>query len=628
MMHKQHLMANNSRVIDVVLSLLFSALGTVGFSFYLETPFTSGNSSSIFLYLLFAVLFFCWHVYFYSALPVLKQEHGVDGNKVSFAVLILGNLIFSFLFSAVTVAGKYVDKNIYPPKISIFTSIAMTAAVFPISMLIHYALARKIDQADSSTAVCQRHAPSLFQVKCLFAIICISWFCVYLAAFPGIYSSDAYTWYREFQDTSMPVSSQWSVIDAGLFYLFVHTGYAVTGNYESGFAVFTLIQMIFALAVVWRILKYISLYGTLAAFLTMLFYAIIPLHAIIAVQSIQAAPFMACFGMFMLQIFRLTQEGDRYWNRRKNVFSLIIWGVLCGLFRNNALIAFIVFLFFIPLYRKTYRKKLFFAMSAIICSLLLYSGPILNLFHVQKGTSLREMLSLPVQQMACAYCLSSEYIKTEDLTQLEQYISRDSLLGYKNDPAISDNRKNNLNLDLVRSDPGKFAKLYIRIGLQAPLYYAGSLLLQDLGLVYVDKSYPDWRTWHPYIDYGSYVFEGSEYITIERKSLFPAYDRLLRKMFGYSVDGYGGDKETIFSSIPLYGIILRVATYFWILFWLALFCIIRRDWKNLPVHMIIWGYMLTILLAPVILYRYCAPIMFVFPLVVLTIFNNKNRAVM
>ena len=622
---------NNQNILNII-SVLLAIIGTIGVSFYLETPLVSGTSSSIYLYIILAALVICWRKLFSGFMDTNTPKTNCGGEnlgcKESQSVMIFGNMIFSGFFCIITVICKYIDRNISVPGIvAIFTSIAMMAAIFPISMLIMQMLNRKDHVLHGITYKFSKLPSWTTQPTLLFVIICISWLCVYLAAFPGIYSSDAHTWYKEFNDPTFPISSQWSVIDAGLFYLFVNTGFRITGNYETGFAIFTLLQLFFALAVIWQILKYIETasHNNFALLLTTLFYAIIPLHAIIAVQSVQAAPFMACFGMFIINVSKLTKEKENFWNKRRNIISLIFWGILCGLFRNNALIAFIIFLVFIPFYEKQIRRKLFLAMSIIICSIMIYSGPLLNCLHIQKGTALREMLSIPIQQMACAYCESHNLIDAEDLSHLEEYISSDRLLSYERDPAISDNRKNYFNIDNVRSNPQNFISLYVRIGLQAPFSYIKAFLMQNLGLIYIDKSYPDWRTWHPYINYGSYSFKTSEYITIKRIPLMPSYNKLLSKMFGYATDGYGGDKTTVFSSIPLYSSILRVSTYFWILLWLTINCVIKHDQINLPLHIIIWGYMLTILLSPVILYRYCAPIIFVFPLIAITILGSSNQ---
>mgnify|MGYP006982442482 FL=1 len=46
----------------------------------------------------------------------------------------------------------------------------------------------------------------------------------YLALFPGVYATDAPYWYHEFLRKDIPISSQWSPVYCGIFYLFVNSG--------------------------------------------------------------------------------------------------------------------------------------------------------------------------------------------------------------------------------------------------------------------------------------------------------------------------------------------------------------------------------------------------------------------
>ena len=149
--------------------------------------------------------------------------------------------------------------------------------------------------------------------------------------------------------------------------------------------------------------------------------------------------------------------------------------------------------------------------------------------------------------------------------------------------------------------------------------------MQDLGLIYIDKSYPDPRMWHPYLNYASYDLHNDAYITIKRESLFPAYNELLGKLFGYAPSGYGGDVVTVFSDIPVLGLLCRVSLYFWIIVFLVFYGIRMKQKGLLFLLGLCIMFTLTIVLSPVIMYRYYAPVVFGIPIVIAYAKNSTKH---
>lgn len=141
-----------------------------------------------------------------------------------------------------------------------------------------------------------------------------------------------------------------------------------------------------------------------------------------------------------------------------NVFITKQW-VICDDIYNTIYI-------FIKSRQKNKRKFL----CATIVSLIIYRiifGTIYDLLGVKKDNdSIKEMASIPSQQIARVYAYNSNVFDEEDLTNLKFfYNDLNGLMSsaIKN-PCIADNTKKRLNIDSVENEKIKYLKFWIKIG--------------------------------------------------------------------------------------------------------------------------------------------------------------------
>lgn len=586
--------------------LLLSAISAIAVLSYFDKTF----SNSI-IALLLCVAFFCVWKHF----PFLETKR-----------FYIYNGIFTFLFALSMAIGRKLDFDLPIRGGNLFLStLGLFCAFYPVVAI----LTKKLEDYKAEGTEHNR-----FRQKC-FLFIALSWLAGYLAVFPGIYTNDAPYWYRDFDDPARSVSSKWSPVYAGLFYAFVHTGKVLFHNYECGLALFTAMQSVFILVWIRKILIFIqSRMGNTACILTTLFFVLVPTHLLMAMQTAQGAPFMVCFAMVMIHLHRMVVERDEYWQNYKNYVAFIIWSIGACLLRNNAYYVFVLFLICVPLYHKEYRKKLLFTIATVIAVTTIYNGPILDIAGVSKGTSLQESLSMPLQQMACVYVQYPHKLTWEQKKQLEQYVPPKALKQYSNDASISDVQKGNLNLELVRQDFSQFISLYINIGINAPIAYLKAAYMQNLGMFYIDKRYQDTRIWHNLIDYISYDMRNPVYIKIERTSWFPLYDKYLGKLFGKKVNkntlytGGASETEVDFSSIPVLSIFCRVSTYFWCLVYFLIFAAYKKYKEDFLYLSFAALFTLSVIFGPVILYRYYAPVIFAFPVIIAALFGTRKNVLL
>lgn len=531
---------------------------------------------------------------------------------------------FSLLFALFLVAGAVLDgpSNLASPLFAL-SVISLSFSTFPCAAFI---------MAFAGTAAHASKPRLLNRVFALcFVTVVICWLLGWLAAFPGAYVQDAPFWYLEFDDPSIGISSQWSPVYAGLFYTFTSCANDFLGWRGYGLAVFTALQMLLLLYSAFKVMRFTgNECGDVACILVALFYTLVPTHMIMAVSTLQGAPYMACIAMVTLHFARMALYGDVYWANIRNPLACVGWCVLGGIVRNNMLFALLAVCILLPLF-KSWRKQIGAILVASVIGISLYSGPVLDATGVVKGSSTREMASLPLQQLAYVYNYCPDKLNQEQRDKLLSFVTKDGLESYRTFPSISDALKASFDVKSFKANRLRFCSLYLEVGMRAPLEYLKAFYLQDLGLLYLGKAYPDPRIWHHYLNYAGYGQEitmlNQGYIVIERHSLFPAYDELLKDLFGHDpsgIDNSEGDSPA-FSSIPLFASACRVSTYFWILVFLSFFGFFRK-WRIefLPLGLLL-GVSATVLLAPLILYRYYAAVVFSIPVLLVMVFRTHRK---
>ena len=96
-------------------------------------------------------------------------------------------------------------------------------------------------------------------------------------------------------------------------------------------------------------------------------------------------------------------------------------------------------------------------------------------------------------------------------------------------------------------------------------------------------------------------------------------------MYGYTPSGYGGEVVTLFDDVPVVGVACRASTYFWILLYLVAVGIISKKKEYFVSLGLMLGYTFTILIGPVVMYRYYAPIIFSMPILIAYMADDMRR---
>lgn len=530
---------------------------------------------------------------------------------------------YTILFSTLLILGAQLDAltDIQMSVSTLFAILCMSCTVYPVL----YKVTSFLDDYNINCTIFDESQSDKKIAKICMVLVAISWFLIYFALFPGVYGIDAHYWYFEYSNKEIPISSQWSVIYSGAFYYFVELGNNIFGSYEVGFGIFSFIQMCITLWVVWNILDFLrTVLGNKAVVLGTVFFAIIPSHAVLSVTSAQDALFAALFAMCLIQLYKISMNSQKYFASKRNLISLLFDLIFLCMIRNNGLYAVVILGLFSIIIEKKFRLYFVSIIGTVIIFMIIYQGPIYDLFGVQKGTAIREMLSMPLQQMAYIYNREPNKLSDDDMKEMLKFISDEGWRSYEE--CISDHVKSQLNAEYTHDHFGDFVKLYIKVGTKSPGGYFKAASLQTFGLWYPNKIYPDGRTWHPYLNYVCYDTKGvyGSDFTISRNSMLPMYEKYLAWFFGQGDDfsGYGGNLSMVFSKIPIISLFIKSGIYFWTIIYVIGYCVYKKLRMPFLVMGLVIGLIVTVVLSPVILYRYMAPVIFSFPIYLAVLFTK------
>ena len=312
-----------------------------------------------------------------------------------------------------------------------------------------------------------------------------------------------------------------------------------------------------------------------------------------------------------------------------NAVVYILWAVLMLLFRNNVVYAFVVSvpLVYAGLHRaegsgktagtvpgqkkrlQDWRRRVrSMRQRYLLCSLaalVLFGagGAALKAVTGAHNGSPREMLSVPLQQMARTRVKTEETLPSDMRQELDKYIPAQWVFAAYN-PYLADPVKNRA---VIHDDPAGLIKTWVRLGVQYPQIYIDAFLDNSIGYWFIED-----RT-HAQI-YGIGTESGFGYLStdnrtmpagceIEQHSLLPGLRAFMERIVS----------DNVYQKIPVLRIIFAPAFYWWMLCMYMAAAIYGKRYTFLLPAAFLAAYYMTLLLSPTVLIRYMYPFVVTVP---------------
>jgi len=456
----------------------------------------------------------------------------------------------------------------------------------------------------------------------IWGAIFIAWIPGLIAANPGVYGYDSV--YQLKYYVTGEFSLHHPIIHTYLLGFFIVTlGKNIFGSYETGMLLYSIFQMLFMSAVFSIIYtKYIRKRST--AFIRLcilLLFMFFPLNAIMSFSATKDLIFAGLYALMIMQ-FLMIAENNELLKSKKNVICIIITIFFMMTFRSQGKYIFIFGMIFAFFFLRKYWKSLIIITLSVLIGFSIYSGPITKLIGGKKyDKSINEMMSIPCMQLSRAMIKNREELSEEEIELIKEYVP--SYKDYSIFSAISDNMKGSFNRKRFQEKPSEFIKLWTKVGIKCPISYIDAFARITIGLWYPDMNYRDYKAYHPYWEYkmsGENNKEKlKEYILLERNT--PQSMEWLSNI--YKDITYNNS----YQSIPIVSMLFSSGFMVWCVFIYMAICIYYCKYKYLCVVSFIIGLWITLLLGPVVLYRYVYPIAVCVPILVVSAldFSKKEK---
>ncbi len=451
-----------------------------------------------------------------------------------------------------------------------------------------------------------RFAPLFTRLWLLWLLILVCWIPCFLGIFPGNF---AYDTGGEYDQCAFGYSAAYPRLHSWLNVTVVNRVYGITGSFEAGVAVFTLLHMVLlALLFAWmlRRLYRLGLNGWVLL-AGLLWCALFPTVQMLAVSPIRDLMFAGNLSALCFLLLLLGRDRDAFWRSPPQVLLLAAISALTVLSRNNSspllamlLLAAFALLLVLRAGRGNRRGALCFA----LVTLLLYGGLSAFLAHVcqpesaEGGSSAVAALTQPI--LRC-YTLDREQWSEEELALFSEFFHTEGKLYAEADGDYSMAALKHLRNE---SGYGDFFRLWLGLFRRFPATYFDAWLETTRPL------------WFPGDVIDAYVrsggYEGFEtcYYYYTRLNPGPGgYRELLPRVH----DWYERLGTMLsFERLPVLRQIFSVGFHFWLLLG-ALFYL---RWRRLssPALLLLLAYVLLSALCPLILVRYFAALYLAFPL--------------
>ena len=409
----------------------------------------------------------------------------------------------------------------------------------------------------------------------------IAWLPYFLNYYPGITSFD--TNYQLMQGFGVyEYSNHHPVLHTIIITIIVKIGYAIAGNYNFGIALCSIIQMLLCASTLSFVLYYMSKKNIhyLVKVITFIFFAICPFIPQFSIAIWKDVPFALCMVLFTICLIEIMTNEKEFIEKTRYNLLLSIIATLIMFFRNNGIYIILGTVPFILIFRKRYWKRLFVAFLVPITMYFIITGPIYAKLNIAKSSS-REMLSIPIQQMARIVKYKYDELTVEEKEKIATYIPIEEV-GELYNPTISDPVKNTFSSEEFERNKLDLFKLYAKLALKFPGETMESLVGNTYGYYY-----PEVTTYA--IATGTYtqVFDNEKFMDIHLNPIIkiPLIDKIINSIYN--------------KKIPMVSLIANIGFAFWVLLAIFTFGIYKKNYRLAICYIPIVLLYLTCLASPV-----------------------------
>lgn len=424
----------------------------------------------------------------------------------------------------------------------------------------------------------------------------------YFSNYPGIMSYDS-EWITRQALGMLPFDNFHPFLHTLIWTAFIKMEQWI-GIPQLGLVSYSIMQVLTVTAVFTCVVRHMAQRGVNRGIVivTWAFYALCPNIVVFSLITTKDVLFGAALIGFVLILLRLSEiynlGGDNEQAIRSMMPVFCITGVLSCLLRNNMIYAMIISAVIILLVYKTLRKYLSIGFGIMIAAYIVIVGPVYHgILGVNPGDA-REILSVPINQIARVYTLKENELPEGERQKIEKFMPRAS--DYRE--LIADPVKKYFNTAEFLNNKREFIELWVSLFCQYPFDYLEAFLTLN-----VPYWYPEADGVRSYIELGNY----SPYYTFEYREWLPHVNQFYTKV-AFNMSGENGSGIMRW---PPFRQFFSLSMPFWMLIVMMISLIARKKGKSIIPFLPVIFLWLTYMLGPVSNFRYIYPIFILYPII-------------
>lgn len=529
------------------------------------------------------------------------------GNKILIlfvvSIFVVTNLYLGMLEGG---ALYYAGKNIFIINCLFFIAVLYFVAIY----LIKCVYRNKEKPQIETLAKFDNNDLTFFIIVSLIQFL--FWMIPFMAYFPGLFNYDVH--YQIPQSLGSYSTHHPLIHTLYLQFFYYIVGEKLCGSYNAGVMFATLVQMIiFSCMISYTHLflrkvrmKKVLLVGAVA------FFCVTPTVSLLAIALTKDTFFSGFIGILVSCLGYYHYDPELFKSSHvRHVYILALIGVI--LFRNNGIypVMALVIYFTYKQIRGGEKDLVKGIWVRSICGLMLglIISACLKIGLQAAPGEINEALSIPYQQISCAYVDHKEALSKEDKEEINYII-----------PAVD-------NYDPYFADPVKgtarggehkkqLTSLWLRIGIRYPKSYVKAVIKLDAGYLYLlDTTFTQFYQSLGLERQGALLTDTKEGFGVIHRSLLPKAENIYEKLF----------TENKYRYVIGLNVLITPAIYFWAAVFLIMVAVVFKQKRFLPIGIFVSVLLATIIAGPCALPRYILPIILCIPqMFAVTIRQNKE----
>lgn len=515
------------------------------------------------------------------------------------SLLIAG--ILSLAFSAAILFGARLDsvENVDVRDVTLWLQLAALTAIFTGLVLLLWGLLDSLGMKGRKgkrnfpkrithvTEWADRYADVL---SFLFLLLC--WLPVFLAVYPGFFVYDA-------QDEYIQVATRTFSTHHPLVHVLLLGGmicgiHKWTDSYNLGIACYMVFQMVLAAGVFSFLFSYLrrKKISRIVRLSGLAWLGLFPTVVMFTLCSAKDALFTLALLLLLVCLLEMGTE-ETFFASQGWQMLFVVSGMGMMLLRNNGFYAFLVMIPPLLLVQKRRRGRLLLLAVCAVAGCMLVNGGLKAALHAD-DSEYQELLTVPIQQLARTYQYAPEAFSGEELEILYEVLDEEALSLYT--PRLSDPVKYRFDNAAFARDKGKYARLWLRVGMKKPLIYLNAWWMTSYGFWYPDTVINVYGGNTVF----TFTYKDNSYFGYEvelpgvRESKIPWLDEVYRRL----------SLEVWKEKVPVVSWLFSPGAMFWLYAFLFAWLWKNRRYELLYPFLPIFILWLTVLLGPTYLPRY------------------------